>query len=44
MSNDADHPDAPPPLLGHWRNLYALVIGALAVQIVLYSWVSWMLS
>ena len=33
-----------PPLLGSWRNLYSLVIGALVVQILLYTWISWMLS
>lgn len=44
MSNDPDHLEDPPPLLGSWRNLYAVVIGALVVQIVLYSWLSWVLS
>lgn len=29
-------PDDPPPLLGSWRNLYALVLGVLAVQILVY--------
>jgi len=28
------HPD-PPPILGRWRNLYALVLLALAVDIFL---------
>jgi len=44
MSDDPDRLDAPPPLLGSWRNLYALVLGALAAQIALYSWLSWVLS
>jgi len=26
----------PPPVLGSWRNLYALVLGVLLLQIVLY--------
>lgn len=33
-------PDDPPPLLGTWRNLYALVLGALVVQIVVYWWIT----
>jgi hypothetical protein len=28
--------ESPPPLLGSWRNLYALVLGALLLQIVVY--------
>ena len=30
--------DGPPPFLGSWRRLYALVIGALAVVIALLAW------
>lgn len=33
--------EAPPPLLGSWRALYALVLGALAVQVALYAWITW---
>ncbi len=33
-----------PPVLGSWRNLYALVIGALFTQIVVYSLLTWWLS
>ena len=44
MSDDPEHLDDPPPLLGSWRNLYALVLGALVAQILLYSWLSWVLS
>lgn len=29
--------EAPPPLLGSWRNLYLLVVGALIAQIVVYG-------
>ncbi len=29
-------PDDPPPLLGAWRNLYALVLGNLALLIVIF--------
>lgn len=43
MSDEPDLDD-PPPLLGSWRNLYALVIGALVAQIALYAWLSWVLS
>ncbi len=28
--------EPPPPLLGSWRALYALVIGALAVQVIAF--------
>jgi len=28
----------PPPLLGRWRYWYALVIGALVVEITLLAW------
>ena len=30
--------DEPPPLLGRWSRLYALVAGALAIEIVLLWW------
>lgn len=33
--NPAD-PEAPPPVLGRWRNLYALVLGGLALWILLF--------
>jgi hypothetical protein len=36
--NESDGIEAPPPVLGSWRNLYALVLGALAVQVLVY-WV-----
>ena len=32
--------DAPPPFLGAWRNLYALVIAVLLAIIVLLAWFS----
>jgi hypothetical protein len=32
--------DEPPPVLGRWRNLYALVIGALAAVILLLLWLT----
>ena len=28
--------ESPPPVLGSWRNLYALVLGWLALQVVVY--------
>ncbi|MEO5989545.1 MAG: hypothetical protein ABIU54_09655 [Candidatus Eisenbacteria bacterium] len=33
--------DEPPPLLGSWTMLYALVIGALVVTLVLLLWLTW---
>lgn len=33
----SDGPEAPPPLLGSWRNLYLLVLGWLALQVVVYT-------
>jgi hypothetical protein len=32
--------DAPPPLLGSWRNVYGVVLGTLAAVVVLF----WALS
>ena len=32
-------PDEPPPILT-WPKIYLLVIAALAVQVVVYTWVS----
>jgi hypothetical protein len=29
-------PEAPPPVLGSWRKLYAVVIGALVLWILLF--------
>jgi len=44
VSNDApNRTDAPPPLFGRWRNLYALVIGALVVQLAVFTALTWML-
>jgi hypothetical protein len=31
------HPQAPPPFLGRWRNVYLLVAGELALTIVLFA-------
>lgn len=39
----AQHPgggEAPPPLLGSWSALYALVIGALVVTVALLLWLT----
>jgi hypothetical protein len=33
--------EAPPPLFGSWRAAYAVVLGCLAVEVVLFAWVSW---
>jgi hypothetical protein len=29
-------PEAPPPILGRWRNLYAVVLGGLVLWILLF--------
>lgn len=39
-SKAADDHDEPPPVLGSWRNLYALVLGVLIVLILLFGWFS----
>jgi len=44
MSDEPDELDAPPPVLGTWRNLYALVIAVLFGQIALYGVITWWLS
>jgi hypothetical protein len=36
--------EEPPPILGSWRALYALVLGALAAQVVVYWLVTRALS
>lgn len=33
--------DEPPPLLGSWKALYALVVAALIVTIALLLWLTW---
>jgi len=33
-------PDEPPPILGSWRALYALVIGELLLVIAFCGWLS----
>ena len=32
----ADEAEAPPPLLGSWRNLYLVVLGELAALVLLF--------
>lgn len=29
--------EEPPPLLGSWRNIYIVVLGVLALQVVVYA-------
>ncbi len=36
MTPERDEPEAAPPILGSWRNVYALVILVLAVLIALF--------
>ena len=36
-AGDGPEDDEPPPLLGSWRRLYALVIGALVAIVVLLA-------
>jgi hypothetical protein len=35
-----DVPDEPPPVLGRWSRLYALVIGELLLVIALCGWLN----
>ena len=37
---DASRVDAPPPLLGRWRNLYLLVLAELSVLVALFYWLT----
>lgn len=38
MTERPQPPDEePPPLLGSWRNLYLVVLGVLALQVVVYA-------
>jgi hypothetical protein len=37
----AGAPDAPPPLLSSWRNLYLLVIGELAALVLFFYALTW---
>ena len=36
MSSEEGNPIEPPPLLGSWRNVYAVVLAVLAVLIALF--------
>ena len=36
MTPEPDEPLEPPPLLGSWRNVYVLIVGALAFLIALF--------
>jgi hypothetical protein len=37
VTPEQDEPEAAPPILGSWRNVYALVLGVLGVLIVLFA-------
>ena len=37
MTQKSDDGEEPPPLLSSWRNVYALVLSALAVLIALFA-------
>jgi hypothetical protein len=39
-SREPPVPDPPPPILGRWANLYALVIVVLLAIIALLSWLT----
>ena len=39
-----DEPEAPPPLLGRWRNLYLLVLAELGVLVILFYALTWWAS
>ncbi len=36
MNGTGQRPEAPPPILGRWRNLYAAVLGGLVLWILLF--------
>ncbi len=36
MVDPGTEPEAPPPILGRWGNLYAVVLGGLALWILLF--------
>lgn len=36
MTPEPDERQEPPPLLSSWRNMYALIVGVLAVLIALF--------
>jgi hypothetical protein len=36
--------DETPPLLGSWRNVYLMVLGAFALFVVLFSVLTWVYS
>jgi hypothetical protein len=37
MSEHRPELDARPPILGRWRNIYLVVLGALVAQVVVYT-------
>jgi hypothetical protein len=42
VSAEPGAPEEPPPLLGSWRNVYALVVGELLVVVLLlYALTRW---
>jgi len=41
---DPRQADAPPPLLGTWRTIYALVLAELAVLVALFAALTWWAS
>ncbi|MGA7616720.1 MAG: hypothetical protein WBX15_16220 [Thermoanaerobaculia bacterium] len=38
MSESRDSDKEPPPILGSWPRLYAIVLGELALLIALFTW------
>lgn len=42
--SEVDAVDEPPPLLGSWRNLYALLLVQLVTLIVLFTLLGWWAS
>ncbi len=46
MSDDAPKstPDAPPPILGRWRNVYVLLVVQLALMIGVFAALTWWAS
>jgi hypothetical protein len=44
VTPERDEPEAAPPILGSWRNVYALVALVLAVLIVCFYALTWWAS
>ena len=39
-AREPEAPHAPPPFWGHWSRIYLLVAGLLAVEVVVFWWLT----